>query len=105
MNDTNSKILYSPAIRDFCCRNGIVELQVFGSVLRNDFNESSDIDFLVSFDDNSVHTLFDIARMKIEFEALVGRPVDFVNKKALMNSKNFLRRDAILKDTAVIYAA
>jgi predicted nucleotidyltransferase len=98
-------IISLPEIKDFCFRHGIVEMQIFGSVLREDFNENSDIDFLVSFKENSEHTLFDLAKMKIELESVVGRQVDIVNKKTLLKSENYIRRNAILNNTAMVYAA
>ncbi len=102
MNQIGKNIISSPEIKDFCSRHGIIEMQVFGSVLRDDFNENSDIDFLVSFRENSEHTLFDLAKMKIELESIVGRQV---NKKTLLKSANHIRRNAILNNTTVIYAA
>ncbi|MFE4107810.1 nucleotidyltransferase domain-containing protein [Almyronema epifaneia] len=38
-----------PDLANFCDRWLIIELAVFGSILRSDFSETSDIDFLVSF--------------------------------------------------------
>lgn len=37
-------------IEDFCQRNNIEKLSLFGSVLRNDFNSKSDVDVLVEFE-------------------------------------------------------
>ena len=34
----------------FCEQNGIRKLSLFGSVLRDDFNENSDVDVLVAFE-------------------------------------------------------
>jgi len=39
-------------IEEFCQRWQITELALFGSVLRNDFSSESDIDILVTFDEN-----------------------------------------------------
>lgn len=36
-------------VRDFCHRNHIQKLALFGSVLRDDFGSESDIDVLVEF--------------------------------------------------------
>ncbi|MSP63393.1 MAG: hypothetical protein EXR72_24235 [Myxococcales bacterium] len=40
-------------ITDFCCRWKIRELALFGSVLRDDFRDDSDVDVLVAFDDDA----------------------------------------------------
>lgn len=89
-------------ITDFCQRWKITEFAVFGSALRQDFNELSDIDLLVSFDGSAEITLLDLAQMQIELERLFGRPVDLVEKSALRNP---YRRKEILKTAQVVYAS
>ena len=66
-------------LKAFCSKWQIVELSVFGSVLREDFNDASDIDFLVTFAPDARTTLFDLVRMNDEMAAVVGRPVDIVD--------------------------
>jgi len=80
----------------------IKELSFFGSVLRDDFNEKSDIDILVIFNENSDYSLFDLFEIKEEFEKLLGKEVDLVEKDGLRNP---YRRENILKNSKVIYAA
>lgn len=89
-------------IRDFCRKWKIRELSFFGSVLRVDFHQGSDIDVLVSFDPDSEWDLFDVSDMRDELAALLGRPVDLVEKEAL---KNPIRRRHILGGREIIYAA
>lgn len=89
-------------IADFCRRWRIQELALFGSVLRNDFRPDSDVDVLVTFEPNAPWTLWDLSRMRFELEDLFGRKVDLVEKKALRNP---FRRQAILADQQVVYAA
>jgi uncharacterized protein len=89
-------------IVDFCRRWRIQELALFGSVLRNDFRPDSDVDVLVTFAPNAPWTLWDLSRMRFELEELFGRKVDLVEKKALRNP---FRRQAILADQQVVYAA
>ena len=67
----------SAAVDEFCRRNGVGRLAVFGSALRNDFTPESDVDFLVEFLPGQKVSLFDIARMEMELEGLVeGHRVD-----------------------------
>jgi len=47
-------------IRDFCRRWQVVEFALFGSVLREDFRQDSDIDVLVTFSPNAHHSIFDL---------------------------------------------
>ena len=81
---------------------GLSEVAVSGSVLRDDFNDESDIDLLIVFQNGKEKSLFDIIDLKSEMEMLVGRSVDIVEKEAL---KNPYRKEEILKTAKVIYAA
>ena len=79
----------------------MVELSLFGSILRSDFNAASDIDVLVTFAPLAQINLFDLAQMQIELQNLLGRPVDLVEKAGLRNP---YRRAEILRNAEVIYA-
>jgi len=92
----------SGQIADFCRRWKVTELALFGSVLREDFRPDSDVDVLVTFEPGAPWTLWDLSRMRIELEAIFGREVDLVEKKALRNP---FRRQAILANQRVVYAA
>jgi len=89
-------------LAEFCRRWRIRELSVFGSVLREDFNSNSDLDFLVSFEPGTPLDIDRLLDMKEELEARLGRPVDLVEKEAMRNP---WRRHEILKTCQVIYAA
>jgi len=80
----------------------IKEVALFGSAVRDDFNEDSDVDLLVVFDDDADLSYFDIMEIKQEFEKLFHRQVDVVEKDAL---KNPYRRKTILNNARTIYAA
>ena len=75
---SRSKIdLPEEKITDFCRRNRIARLSLFGSVLREDFNEDSDIDVLVEFEPAHVPGFLRLAGMEMELsELLGGRKVD-----------------------------
>ena len=90
-------------IADFCQRWQIVELSVFGSILRDDFNANSDIDFLFTFSPEARWGLFKVMEMQQELEQLVERPVDFVSKRAIEHSHNWLRREEILGNAEIVY--
>jgi uncharacterized protein len=64
-------------IADFCERHGIHSLTLFGSVLRDDFHDESDIDILVTFEGGSKIDLFTRIDMALELEDHFGRNVDF----------------------------
>ncbi|MBE2235587.1 MAG: nucleotidyltransferase family protein [Anaerolinea sp.] len=64
-------------IAEYSRRRHIRRLSVYGSALRADFNEESDIDILVEFEPGHVPGLFGIARMERELSTLLGsRKVD-----------------------------
>jgi predicted nucleotidyltransferase len=88
-------------IAAFCHRWKVVEMGLFGSALRDDFNTSSDVDVLVTFAADAQISVFDLAQMKFELEIVFGRPVDILEKDALRNP---FRKREILKTAKVIYA-
>jgi len=90
---------------DLCRRWKVAELAIFGSALRDDFGADSDIDILVSFNAGARWGLFDLVRMEEELAALLGRAVDLVPRRAVEQSENYIRRNSILKDSEVFYAA
>jgi len=85
-----------------CKKYFISELSIFGSSIRDDFTDKSDVDILVSFSLNSKITLFDIIELENEFKNILGREVDVVEKEAL---KNPIRKNKILESREIIYAA
>lgn len=91
------------ALADYCRRWKITKLEVFGSVLRDDFGPESDVDFLVTFDPTARWTLMGIVRAESELAAIVGRPVDLVERDGIEQSENWMRRKLILSNTRTIY--
>lgn len=87
-------------IAEFCRRNRIRRLAVFGSALRPDFDENSDVDILVEFEPHQTPGLFGIARMERELSALLGgRKVDLRTSEDL--SRYF--RQQVLQEAEVQY--
>ena len=91
------------SIREFCQRWQIVELSVFGSVLRDDFRSDSDIDILVAFAPTANWGLLEHAQMQQELETILGRAVDLISKRAIERSSNWIRRQEILSTAQTIY--
>jgi predicted nucleotidyltransferase len=92
-------------LQQFCRKWQVIELAMFGSALRPDFNSASDIDLLVAFKAKAHHTLFDLVTMREELMRLFGRPVDLISRRGLERSANYLRRAEILSTAKSIYAA
>ncbi|HKE18503.1 MAG TPA: nucleotidyltransferase domain-containing protein [Kofleriaceae bacterium] len=88
-------------LAEVCRRHHILRLSLFGSVLREDFGPTSDVDLLVEFDPAYPVGLkiFDVeADLSRLFD---GRRVDIVDPKYL----NRHLKDRILHDAVLQYAA
>ncbi|MCA9890349.1 MAG: nucleotidyltransferase domain-containing protein, partial [Anaerolineae bacterium] len=51
------------AIITWCERWQVVEFALFGSVLREDFHQNSDVDILITFANDAQPTLFTLSEM------------------------------------------
>ena len=93
-------LLDKEKIADFCRRNHIRKLSLFGSVLRDDFGPESDVDVLVEFEAGHVPGFFRLFDMEEELSSLLGgRKVDLRTPEDL--SRYF--RDEVLAQSWVQY--
>ncbi len=92
-------------IAAFCHKWHITELALFGSALPDDFQVDSDIDILVSFAQGATWGMFDLVEMQEELGALLGRQVDLVERSAIEDSENTIRRRHILDSAVPVYVA
>lgn len=88
-------------IRDFCRRHHVRKMSLFGSVLRDDFRPSSDVDVLVDFDEGHVPGLEFVRMMEELSQIFDGRRVDLVTPRGL----HPLLRERVLSSAAVVYGA
>ena len=73
-------------IRTLCNKHKVVRLFVFGSVLTDNFNKSSDIDFLVDFSNVNLYDYADnYFDLKKSLESLLKRQIDLLEEKAVKN--------------------
>jgi predicted nucleotidyltransferase len=96
------------AIEAFCRRWHINELALFGSVLTNEFRPDSDVDFLAVFHEPQPDWGPWLRRwheMEGELSAIVGRPIDLVERKTVEESENYIRRRHILSHQRTLYVA
>ncbi|MFQ5865915.1 MAG: nucleotidyltransferase family protein [bacterium] len=103
-NKTQNDIPYKQ-IAKFCQKWDIYEFSLFGSILRRDFREDSDIDVLITFAPESKYGLFDLVHMQEELKKIFGRKVDLITRRGIETSRNYIRRNAILNTAKVIHAA
>lgn len=66
---------------ELTARYKVKEIGVFGSFVRGDQKQDSDLDLLVDFEDNA--DLFDMMGLANHLEQALGREVDIVPKRAL----------------------
>jgi uncharacterized protein len=76
-----------PAVTRILKENGVKRAYAFGSVCTDRFNEDSDIDLLIAFDEaldpvSYGENYFAIAHA---LEAILNRPVDLVTERSLKN--------------------
>ena len=87
-------------LAEFCRRNRIRKLSLFGSVLRDDFGPDSDVDVLVEFEPDAAVGL-SFFQMQEELGELLGHKVD-------LNTRGFLSkyfRDEVEAEAEEAYVA
>jgi hypothetical protein len=73
-------------IYTLCKQHKVDELFIYGSILTQNFNDASDIDFLVQFENIDILDYFDnYMDFKEKLEGLFGRPVDLLENQAIRN--------------------
>jgi len=87
-------------LREVCQRYGVVRLDVFGSSARGTAGPGSDIDLLYTLAPGA-RLGWDIEDLASDLEAVLGRPVDLVSRRAL----NARIRDQVLQEAQPFYAA
>ena len=73
-------------LKTLCQTYGVKDMYVFGSVCTNRFNDRSDIDFLISFDNLSIEQYTDnYFELYYQLQRLFGRKIDLLTDKSLSN--------------------
>ena len=73
-------------IKALCSKHKVSRLFVFGSVLTERYNQSSDIDFVVDFSDVDIYNYADnYFDLKNSLENLLNRQIDLLEEKAINN--------------------
>lgn len=93
-----------PQVATLCRLVGVRQLEVFGSIVRDDFDdETSDLDFLVELQDAPT-LVYGRAYFELKegLEALFSRSVDLLTIKSLANP--YLRK-RVLEEKQPLYAA
>jgi predicted nucleotidyltransferase len=88
-------------LAEFCKKNLITKLSLFGSALRDDFGPDSDVDMLVEFGPEAHVGLIGFAGLELELSEILGRKVDLNTPASI--SKYY--REKVLAETEVHYDA
>ncbi|HZU26326.1 MAG TPA: nucleotidyltransferase family protein [Bryobacteraceae bacterium] len=73
--------------------HGAPNVRVFGSIIRAENHESSDIDLLVEFETG--RTLLDLIGLKLDLESLLGVNVDVVTPNSLRYIRDRVLAEAL----------
>ena len=87
-------------IRAYCETQPIERLSLFGSALRNELRDESDIDLLVDYSPGARVGYFELAQQEIDLSELIGRKVDLRTPNEL---SRLFRRD-VIESARPIYA-
>jgi len=91
-------------IDKFCRKWGVKRFELFGSILRDDFDpERSDVDVMVTLTNDRSYTLFDIVHMEEELTKVFGRKVHLTERSSVEKSENHIRRRHILANTQDLF--
>lgn len=90
-------------IRELCIKHRVAELYLFGSAVRGDFSDQSDVDFAVRFNRDGYSGSFDqYFDFKAALEMELSRSVDLICLPAVRN-RVFQQQLEATKD--LVYAA
>jgi len=92
---------YRSQIIELCDSHKVKELYLFGSVLTDQFNDSSDIDMLIQFNQVELLEYFDnYMDLKEKLEKMFNRQVDLVENQAV---KNPIFRKVLDREKRLLY--
>ena len=100
LNKNGVNLTYDDVVR-ICNKYQLKEISIFGSAIRDDFTDNSDVDFLISYVNIWDNSPFDLIYIKDELSELLKREIHIVEKEGLENP---LRRKIILSAAEVVYA-
>jgi predicted nucleotidyltransferase len=84
MNNITTKKLTE--LKNLCDLYNVKSMHVFGSVCTDNFNDNSDIDILISFDNLSIEDYTDnYFELHYKLQELFGRKIDLLTDKSLSN--------------------
>jgi predicted nucleotidyltransferase len=90
-------------IERFCQKWDITRFEVFGSILRDDFDpRRSDVDVMVTFAPGKTPGL-QYFGLEDELAQIFNRPVHLSTRRSVEQSDNWIRRQSILAEAQTVY--
>ncbi|NLV27777.1 MAG: nucleotidyltransferase [Methanomicrobiales archaeon] len=83
----------------------ISSMWIFGSVLREDYSDESDIDLVVEFMPRARTTLLTLVSLQTDLEKVLGRKVDLITRKAIDDFMNPIMKEDVLSTMVRIYGS
>ena len=95
------------ALAELCRRFHVRRLEMLGSATREqDFDpDRSDADLLIEFEPDAEPSSAEFLDLKEALEQVLERPVDLIERIAVEQSRNHLRRRRILQEAEPIFVA
>ena len=100
MSELTTVALPVEEIRAYCQTQPIARLSLFGSALRDELRDESDIDLLVEYEPDARIGYFELAQHEIDLGELIGRQVDLRTAGEL----NRLFRQDVIDSARQLYA-
>ena len=90
-----------------CRRHGVARLDVFGSAARGvDFDPTrSDVDLLVEFAPSIPRRMSALLDFEVAAGKALARQVEVVDRRAIEESENYIRRRRILAEAEALFVA
>lgn len=86
-------------LKPFLKNKGVIKASLFGSSVRNDYDDKSDIDLLIELNEDK--SLLDLIALNIELEELLNHKVDLITYDSIHPKL----KESILKEQKIIYEA
>lgn len=83
----------------------ISAIWVFGSVIRNEVSNHSDIDLVVEFTSEATPILLNLASMESDLEKIYNRKVDLITRDAIEEFMNPILRQEVLSTMVQVYGS
>jgi len=91
-------------LAEFCRRNHVAKLELFGSRAKGTARPDSDVDLLVTFEPGQTPGL-EFFGMADELEKMLGRPVDLLTRPRVERDTNPYFKHNVLSVAELLYGA